>query len=130
ADPEDEYVSDGLSEELLNALPLLPGPRVAARTSAFQFRGRNVDIHEIGRQLNVDHVLEGSVRRALNRLRITAQLSSVAAGYHLWSERYDREMADVFQIQDDITSSIVKVLEPTLLGIQRPMARLHGDNVA
>jgi TolB-like protein/tetratricopeptide (TPR) repeat protein/predicted Ser/Thr protein kinase len=129
ADPEAEYFSDGLSEELLNALTRLPGLRVAARTSAFQFRGRNTDIHEIGRQLNVDHVLEGSVRRALNRLRITAQLSNVADGYHLWSERYDREMADVFQIQDDITSSIVKVLEPTLLGIQRPMARLHGDNV-
>src|SRR5439155_25260267 len=103
--------------------------RVAARTSAFQFRGRNADIHEIGRLLNVDHVLEGSVRRAMTRLRITAQLSNVADGFHLWSERYDREMADVFAIQDEITAAIVKVLEPALLGTQQPVARLHGDNV-
>jgi serine/threonine protein kinase/Tfp pilus assembly protein PilF len=129
ADPENEYFSDGLSEELLNALTRLPGLRVAARTSAFQFRGRNADIHEIGRLLNVDHVLEGSVRRAVNRLRITAQLSNVADGYHLWSERYDRVMADVFEIQDEITASIVKVLEPALLGTQKPIARLHGHNV-
>src|SRR5207248_119936 len=81
ADPENEYFSDGLSEELLNALTRLPGLRVAARTSAFQFRGRNADIHEIGRLLNVDHVLEGSVRRAMTRLRITAQLSNVADGF-------------------------------------------------
>jgi TolB-like protein len=76
--------------------------RVAARTSAFRFRGRDVDIREIGRQLNVAAVLEGSVRRAGTRLRITAQLLNVADGYHLWSERYDRALADVFEIQDDI----------------------------
>jgi serine/threonine protein kinase/tetratricopeptide (TPR) repeat protein len=129
ADPDNEYFSDGLSDELLNALTRLPGLRVAARTSSFQFRGRNTDIHEIGRQLNVDHVLDGSVRRSANRLRVTAQLSNVADGYHLWSERYDREMADVFQIQDDITAAIVKTLEPTLLGTQQPAVLRHSYNV-
>ena len=129
ADPENEYFSDGLSEELINALARLPGLRVAARSSAFQFRGKNLDIREIGRQLNVDHVLEGSVRRAGKRLRITAQLINVADGYHLWSERYDREMADVFDIQDEITASIVKTLEPTLIGASQAVARRHSDNV-
>jgi serine/threonine protein kinase/tetratricopeptide (TPR) repeat protein len=128
-DPENEYFSDGLAEELINALTGLSGLRVASRTSAFQFRGRSADIREIGRQLNVGHVLDGSVRRAGKRLRITAQLISVADGYQLWSERYDREMADVFDIQDEITSSIVKTLAPTLVGSPQPVARRHSDNV-
>ena len=126
---ENEYFSDGLAEELINALARLPGLHVAARTSAFQFRGRNADVREIGRQLSVDHVLEGSVRRAGNRLRITAQLISVHDGYHVWSERYDREMADVFDIQDDITTSIVKTIEPTLVGGAVPAVRRQTHNV-
>jgi serine/threonine-protein kinase len=129
-DPENEYFSDGLAEELINALAALPDLRVAARTSAFQFRGRNADVREIGRQLSVDHVLEGSVRRAGNRLRITAQLISVHDGYHLWSERYDREMADVFDIQDDIATAIVKTIEPTLAGHGVSAAKRHTHNVA
>lgn len=105
ADPDKDYFSDGLSEELISALARLPGLRVASRTSAFRFRGRDQDIREIARQLNVDTVLEGSIRRSGNRLRITAQLVNASDGYHLWSERYDREMADVFDIQDEITTS-------------------------
>jgi TolB-like protein/tetratricopeptide (TPR) repeat protein len=129
-DAENEFFSDGLAEELINALARLPDLRVAARTSAFQFRGRNLDIRDIGRQLSVDHVLEGSVRRAGNRLRITAQLISVHDGYHLWSERYDREMADVFDIQDDIAAAIVKTIEPTLVGHSVVASKRHTHNVA
>ncbi len=128
-DPESQYFSDGLSEELINALARLPGLRVAARTSAFRFRGREVDIREIGRQLNVATVLEGSVRRAGTRLRITAQLLNVADGYHLWSDRYDRELEDVFAIQDDIATSIVRTLEPTLLGRHQSVGDRHSLNV-
>jgi serine/threonine protein kinase len=129
ADPDSQYFSDGLSEELINAMTQLGGLRVAARTSAFRFRGRDVDIREIGRQLNVAAVLEGSVRRAGTRLRITAQLLNVADGYHLWSERYDRALDDVFEIQDDITTSIVRALEPTLLGRHRSLIERHSANV-
>jgi TolB-like protein/Flp pilus assembly protein TadD/tRNA A-37 threonylcarbamoyl transferase component Bud32 len=110
ADPEAEYFGDGVAEEILNALTRVQALHVAARTSAFAFRGKSEDIGEIGRKLRVATVLEGSVRKAGNRLRITAQLVDVANGYHLWSERYDREMADVFAIQDDIAQSIVGAL--------------------
>jgi TolB-like protein len=124
ADPENQYFSDGLSEELINALTRLRGLRVASRTSAFRFRGRDVDVHQIGHDLHVDAVLEGSVRRAGSRIRITAQLSSVADGYHIWSERYDRELSDVFAIQDEIVESIVDALAPTLVGHARACALL------
>jgi len=130
AEPDAEYFSDGLAEELINALAKLAGLRVASRTSAFRFRGRELDIRQIGRELNVETVIEGSVRRSGKRLRVSAQLVNVADGYQLWSERYDREMADVFDIQDEITSSIVATLQPTLLGQQQPSVRRHSDNVA
>jgi eukaryotic-like serine/threonine-protein kinase len=115
-DADNEYFSDGLSEDLINALSRLPGLQVASRTSAFRFRGSDLDIREIGRQLDVATVVEGSVRRAGSRLRVTAQLVNVDNGYHLWSERYDRQMADVFEIQDEIVTSIVESLVPALLG--------------
>jgi TolB-like protein len=114
SDPEQEYFSDGLSEELLNRLAQNKQLRVAARTSSFQFKGQNQDIGEIGRQLKVDHVLEGSVRKAANRLRITAQLIQVDSGYHLWSETYEREINDIFAIQDDIALAITNALEAEL----------------
>jgi len=114
SDTEQEYFSDGLSEELLNRLAKNDRLHVAARTSSFQFKGRNQDIGEIGRQLKVDNILEGSVRKAGNRLRITAQLIRVDNGYHLWSETYEREMDDVFAIQDDISLAIAKALEVEL----------------
>jgi TolB-like protein/Tfp pilus assembly protein PilF len=111
SDPEQEYFSDGLSEELLNRLAKNDQLHVAARTSAFQFKGQNLDIADIGRQLNVAHVLEGSVRKAGSRLRITAQLIQVDNGFHLWSETYEREMDDVFAIQDEIAVAISRAME-------------------
>jgi serine/threonine-protein kinase len=120
ADPEQEYFCDGLAEELINALTQIRDLKVIARTSAFSFKGRNVNVRDIGRELNVETILEGSVRKAGNRLRITAQLVTVAQGHHLWSERYDREMEDVFAIQDEITDAIVEKLKPKLLQEEKP----------
>jgi len=118
-EPENEYFGDGLAEELINALTQLKGLHVAARTSAFTFRGRETDIREIGRKLDVSTVLEGSVRKAGDRLRITAQLINIADGYHLWSKRYDREMDDIFAIQDEITGAIVEQLRVELIGQEK-----------
>src|SRR5210317_244618 len=109
-DPSQEYFSDGIAEELLNALAKLKDLQVAARTSSFAFKGQNQDIMDIGRKLNVDTVLEGSVRKSGSRIRITAQLIDVDNGYHLWSETYDRELTDIFAIQDEITAAIVNAL--------------------
>ncbi|MEO8635596.1 MAG: protein kinase [Gemmatimonadales bacterium] len=113
ADPDNEFFADGIAEEIINALTRLPGLRVAARTSAFSFKGKNEDLRSIGEKLSVATVLEGSVRKSGNRLRITAQLINVADGFHQWSERYDRELADVFAIQDEIASAIVERLKLT-----------------
>ena len=106
ADKDSEYFSDGLAEEIINALAHVPGLKVAGRTSSFFFRGKDVEFGEIGKRLNVEHILEGSVRKAGNRIRVTAQLIKVADGFHLWSERYDREMTDIFAMQDEITQAI------------------------
>lgn len=114
SDPEQEYFSDGISEELLNVLAQIPALRVAARTSSFQFKGDNRDIGEIAQLLKVGHVLEGSVRKAGTRLRITAQLIEAEGGFHLWSETYDRELEDVFAIQDDISRAIGDALTAEL----------------
>jgi TolB-like protein/Tfp pilus assembly protein PilF len=119
AEAENEYFCDGLAEELLNALAKIEDLKVAARTSSFSFKGKNTSIGEIGRALAVDTVLEGSVRKASNRLRITVQLVNAADGYHLWSERYDREMQDIFDVQDDITLSVVDALKVKLLGTEK-----------
>ena len=116
ADPEQEYFCEGLAEELIDALARLDGLRVVARTSAFQFRGRGHDLREVGDRLNVKTVLEGSVRKAGNRLRVNAQLINAEDGYHLWSERYDRDLDDVFAVQDDIARSVVEKLRVKLLG--------------
>ena len=115
ADKEQEYFCDGMAEEIINALTQVEGLHVVARTSAFFFRGKEIDIREIGKKLNVETVMEGSVRKAGNRLRITAQLVNVVDGYHLWSERYDREIKDVFAIQDEISLAIVDKLKVKLL---------------
>lgn len=116
ADPEQEYFCEGMAEEIINALAHIKDLRVVARTSAFAFKGKDADIREIGRMLSVDSVLEGSVRKAGNRLRITAQLIDVRDGYHLWSERYDRDLEDIFAIQDEIGLAIVENLKLKLLG--------------
>jgi len=115
-DEENEYFADGLSEELLNMLVKIRGLRVASRTSAFSFKGKDVDIPTIAQKLNVATVLEGSVRRSGKRVRITAQLIQVATDSHLWSETYDRELDDIFAVQDDIAQSVVKELRAALLG--------------
>ncbi|MGI9044683.1 MAG: protein kinase domain-containing protein, partial [Gemmatimonadaceae bacterium] len=114
ADAENEYFTDGMAEEIINALSKIQSLRVASRTSSFAFKGKNEDIGEIGKKLKVSTVLEGSVRKMGNKLRITAQLINVADTYQLWSERYDREMEDVFAIQDDISQAIVKALRVIL----------------
>ena len=107
---DQEYFSDGISEEILNVLAKVPGLRVAARTSSFQFKGENRDVAEIARQLRVAHVIEGSVRKSGTRLRITAQLIDAEEGFHIWSETYDRELDDIFAIQDEISAAIVEAL--------------------
>jgi adenylate cyclase len=113
-DPENEFFSDGIAEEIINALSKVKALRVASRTSSFAFKGKNETIGEVGRKLKVHTVLEGSVRKAGNRLRVTAQLINVDDGYHLWSERYDRQLEDVFQIQDEIAENIVSALKLVL----------------
>jgi serine/threonine-protein kinase len=130
ADRENEYFSDGLSEDLMNALAKIPDFRVAARTSAFSFKGEQVDARAIGRKLNVLTVLEGSVRKAGDRMRITAQLINAEDGYHLWSEQYDRVNTDVFAVQDEITSAIVNALKIELLaGDANAVKKKHTVNV-
>ena len=113
-DKENEYFSDGLAEEIINALSHVPGLRVAARSSAFSFRGKDVEMSEIGRKLSVEHVLEGSVRKASNRIRVTTQLVKASDGFQVWSGRYDREMTDVFAVQDEIAQAIVEKLKGKL----------------
>ena len=114
AGKDQEYFSDGLAEEIINALVKVPGLKVMARTSAFAFKGQNADIRKIAEALGVANILEGSVRRSGNRIRVTAQLITAADGSHLWSERYDREMEDVFAVQDEIGAAIVSALQVKL----------------
>ncbi len=127
-DKEQEYFSDGLAEEIINALTKIPGLKVPARTSSFFFRGKEGDIREISSRLNVRRILEGSVRRSGNRIRVTAQLINAADGYHLWSERYDREMTDVFAIQDEICQAIVDKLRVELPG-DKPLVKRSTRNM-
>ncbi|MGI9263376.1 MAG: hypothetical protein ACR2QU_00515, partial [Gammaproteobacteria bacterium] len=115
-DNSGEYFSDGMSEELLNLLVKVPDLRVAARTSSFAYKGEQVDVRDVARELGVDTVLEGSVRKSQNRVRITAQLIDAETGYHLWSDTYDRELEDIFAVQDEISAEIVKALKVTLGG--------------
>ena len=121
-DATQDYFSDGISEELLNLLAQIPQLKVAARTSSFSFKGKEVEVPEIGRRLNVNHILEGSVRRSGDRVRITVQLVQASDGYHVWSETYDRTLSDVFSVQDEIAADVVKQLKVTFLG-EAPKAR-------
>lgn len=122
---DQEYFSDGIAEELLNVLAQLPELRVASRTSAFSFKGSGAAIDSIARVLNVRHVLEGSVRKAGDQVRITAQLIDARTGYHLWSASYDRELSDVFAVQDEISNEIVAQLQLRLSGRAGPLARVE-----
>ena len=129
-DPEQEYFCDGMAEEIINALVHVDGMRVVARTSSFAFKDKHQDIRDIGRALDVTAVLEGGVRKAGDRLRITAQLINVADGYHLWSERFDRMLEDVFTIQDEISLAIVDKLKVELLGGEREgILKKYTDNL-
>ncbi len=128
--PSSEYFSDGLAEELMNALGRIPDLKVAARTSAFAFKGRNLDVREIGAELDVETVLEGSVRRSGNRVRVSAQLINVADGFRLWAETYDRELVDIFAIQDEIARSIVTALQVTLTRAPGSLVRGGTSNIA
>jgi len=126
ADPEQDYFCDGMTEEIVNSLAQVKGLRVVARTSAFAFKGKQQDVREIGRRLGAAAVLEGSVRKSGNHLRITSQLIDVANGYHLWSQRYDREMEDLFATQDEIAAKIAKKLEAEL---RVPESTYHPRNL-
>ena len=128
ADPENEYFSDGLAEEVINLLAHIPGLKVIARTSAFAFKDKHEDIRRIAGVLDVTNILQGSVRKAGNRIRVTAQLIAAGDGSHLWSDRYDRELADVFAIQDEIAEAIAKALQVTLA--DKPAAPLSMMYVA
>jgi adenylate cyclase len=129
SDPEQEFFSDGLSEELLNQLAQIPQLRVIARTSSFSFKGKEVDVATIAKALNVAHVLEGSVRKSVDTLRITAQLIRTSDSSHLWSKTYDRQLTDVFKIQDEISSEVVSALKVTLLPGQSVPKAQRTDNV-
>jgi serine/threonine-protein kinase len=130
ADPENEYFCDGLADELSNALAKIDELKIVARTSAFSFKGKDTSISAIGEALGVRTILEGSVRKAGNRLRISVQLVNAADGYHIWSERYDRLLEDVFDVQDEITLAVVDVLKVKLLGDERAAALKRGTQDA
>ena len=122
SDPEQEFFSDGISEEILNSLAQVKELKVAGRTSSFAFKGQNQDLRQVGQALGVDHILEGSVRKAGATVRITAQLVQVEDGFHLWSDTYDRELTNVFEIQDEIASAILEQLKTHLVGLETAAA--------
>jgi len=130
SDPEQEYFSDGISEEIINMLAQVPKLKVMGRTSSFAFKGKNMDLKLIGEQLNVGYLLEGSVRKSGNKLRITAQLINVADGAHMYSEKFDRELEDIFDIQDEISVEILDAIKIKLLGAEKEaFLKNYTDNV-
>ena len=131
ADPENEYFSDGITEEILNALTNVEGLKVTSRTSSFAFKGKNADIREIGTKLNVNSVLEGSVRKAGNQIRITAQLINTVDGYHLWSEVFNRDLEDIFKVQDEISRRIANKLRERLSSseVKETLIKSHTNNL-
>ncbi len=127
-DPANEYFSDGITEEILNAIAHLPGLRVAARTSSFAYKGKNEDIAAIARNLRVNNVLEGSVQRMGDRIRVTAQLIDASSGLHLWSERFDdRDTKDLFKVQDEIAQAIARALKLTFEGRRTKCPERNGE---
>ena len=130
-DPEQEYFSDGITEDIITDLSKIAGLTVIARNSSFTYKGRSVDVRTIGRELGVLSVLEGSIRRAGQRVRITAQLVDAATGGHLWAERYDRDLTDIFEVQDDVTHRIVDALKVTLSPAEKArLADVKASNIA
>jgi serine/threonine protein kinase/Flp pilus assembly protein TadD len=130
ADPENEYFSDGLTEELLNVLAKNPELKVTGRTSSFAFKGKQEDLRGIGQKLGVETLLEGSVRKSGSRVRITAQLVSVADGFHLWSETYDRVLDDIFAVQDDIAKAVSTAMHVTLVGLVDEGTKVNPESYA
>lgn len=129
-DADQEYFSDGISEEIINMLAQVPGLKVIARTSCFSFKGKNLDIKLIGQQLKVSYILEGSVKKSGNKLRITAQLIKVADGFHLYSEKFDRDLKDIFEIQDEISLAILKAIKIKLFGPEKAAVfKKYTDNI-
>ncbi len=122
-DPDQEYFCDGITEEIINALAQLNNLRVISRTSAFSFKGKNMDVREIAKTLEVNNLLEGSVRKAGNRVRITTQLVSTLDGTHVWSDKYDRDLDDIFSIQEDIASKVATALKGFLTSDERESIR-------
>src|SRR5215210_9469007 len=118
-DPEQEYFVDGMVEEIITALSRIPWLFVVARNSSFSYKAQSVDVKQVGRELGVRYVLEGSVRKGGNRLRVTAQLVEAASGNHIWAERYDRDLADIFAVQDEITERVVAAIEPELYAAEQ-----------
>lgn len=129
SDPEQEFFSDGISEEIINMLAQVQGLKIAGRTSSFSFKGKNQDLRIIGEQLSVNLILEGSIRKSGNKLRITAQLIKVADGFHLWSEKFDRELEDIFDIQDEISLAILNAIKIKLFGAEKDaVLKRNTDN--
>ena len=129
-DGDQEYFADGISEELLNVMAQVPGLAVAGRTSSFAFKGQNTDLREIARVLDVAHVLEGSVRKSGNKVRVTAQLIRADNGFHMWSDTYDGDLTDIFAVQDEIANAILTELKPQLMGKVTPVAAPRTDITA
>jgi len=127
-DKEQEYFSDGLTEELLNSLAEIPDLQVAARTSAFSFKDKNVKIGTIARELNVGAILEGSVRRSGNTVRVTTQLINAVTGFHLWSHTYDRDLGDVLKLETEIAGAVASALKVSLLGEVATKIELGGTH--
>ena len=128
-DPEQEFFCDGISEEIINTIVQFPDIKVSARTSSFSFKGKKEDLKSVGKKLGVENILEGSVRKSGNRVRVTAQLLEAKTGFHLWSKKYDRELHDVFEIQDEIALEIANQLKSTLSGTQEKLhSRNHSQN--
>ena len=117
-DPEQEYFADGLTEDIITGLSRQPWFFVIARNSTFTYKGKAVDVREVARQLGVRYVLEGSVRKSANTVRVTGQLIDAAQGTHLWAERYDRELLDIFALQDDITNNVIGSIEPQIMAAE------------
>src|SRR6202040_2028853 len=127
-DPEQEYFSDGISEDVITDLSKIAGLLVISRNSSFTYKGRSVDVRVVGRDLGVRSVLEGSIRRAGNRVRITAQLIDAATGAHLWADRYDRDLTNIFEVQDEVVARIVGALAVTLTQGEQQRLRRHGTS--
>ena len=129
SDPEQEYFSEGISEELLNLLAKVPQFQVAGRTSSFEFKGQNDDLREIGQLLGVENILEGSVRKGADRIRISAQLIDAATGHQVWAEKFDRTIKDIFELQDEITQKIAAKVAPELERAERKRASSRPKNL-